>query len=118
MPHATAERHLAHPGLPGARSVAIVLLDELVALGGSATSKTAQAAVTRRFQELKPEQLEAELPSGGNAWINRINWARYLLASRSLVDSPRTGLWRLTAQGAEAVKQGTAADRLRTPRLP
>jgi restriction endonuclease Mrr len=46
-------------------------------------------------------EVEVTIPSGQSRVRNQIQWARYYLAKAGLVDSPKSGVWRLTQEGTQ-----------------
>lgn len=46
-------------------------------------------------------EVEVTIPSGQSRVRNQIQWARYYLAKAGLVDSPKSGVWRLTQEGGQ-----------------
>jgi restriction system protein len=46
-------------------------------------------------------EVDVTIPSGQSRVRNQIQWARYYLAKAGLVDSPKSGVWRLTQEGTQ-----------------
>ena len=46
-------------------------------------------------------EVEQTIPSGQSRVRNQIQWARYYLSKAGLVDSPKSGVWRLTQEGSQ-----------------
>lgn len=46
-------------------------------------------------------EVEQTIPSGQSRVRNQIQWARYYLSRAGLVDSPKSGVWRLTQEGSQ-----------------
>ncbi|MFN6177386.1 MAG: restriction endonuclease [Flavobacteriales bacterium] len=46
-------------------------------------------------------EVEQTIPSGQSRVRNQIQWARYYLAKAGLVDSPKSGVWRMTQEGQQ-----------------
>jgi restriction system protein len=85
--------------LPKDSQIETPLLRVLADLGGQARPKEVYPLVTRKFPDLREEDLAETLPSGGNKWTNRIQWARQRLVEKGEVDSPERGVWRITHKG-------------------
>lgn len=50
---------------------------------------------------IQDAEVEVTIPSGQSRVRNQIQWARYYLAKAGLVDSPKSGVWRLTQEGTQ-----------------
>lgn len=94
--------------LPKQREVEVPLLEVLVALGGEGRPSDVYPLVTQKFPQIRDEDLLETLPSGGNRWTNRIQWARQTLVAKGEMDSPGHGIWRITEKGRQRLKQVTA----------
>ncbi|MDH5462500.1 MAG: Mrr restriction system protein, partial [Candidatus Bathyarchaeota archaeon] len=89
--------------LPKQKDVEVPLLEVLVELGGQATPKEIYPVVTRKFPEIRTEDLIETLPSGGNRWTNRIQWVRQRLIDKGEMYSPSRGIWAITEKGRKRV---------------
>lgn len=87
--------------LPKQREVEIPLLEALAELGGQGEPKEIYPLVTGEFPEIRAEDLAEAVPSGGNRWTNRIQWARQTLVEKGEIDSPAHGVWRITEKGRQ-----------------
>ena len=92
---------------PKQKEIEIPLLEALVQLGGQARPKEVYPLVTRRFPQLREEDLTATLQSGVSKWTNRVQWARQTLVEKGEIDSPAHGIWRITAQGRRRVAEAS-----------
>ncbi len=97
---------------PSYRETEIAILSVVEEAGGSAKPSDVYPAVTARFPKLTDDDMRSALPSGGNRWANRIQWARQsLVVSGQLNRKPR-GLWCITDAGrARLKKEGSLAVR-------
>ncbi len=79
----------------------IPLLRVMKNLGGSGAASEVIDAV---IEDLKIPDGEVEqlIPSGQSRVRNQIQWARFYLSKAGLMDSPKSGTWRLTQDGIEA----------------
>jgi restriction system protein len=77
------------------------MLDALRELGDSARPIEVEDWIASNLN-VPTEMLDAELPSGGSRFKNRVHWARFYLAKAGLIDSSVRGVWRLTDEGREA----------------
>ena len=62
----------------------------LHSLGGKALAKDVYPVVTKAFPQLTPGDIAEPLPSGGNKWTNRMQWARQRLVERGETVPKRT----------------------------
>jgi restriction system protein len=85
--------------LPKQREVELPLLEVLVEIGGQGRPSDIYPLVTAKFPQVSEEDLAESLPSGGNRWQNRIQWARQNLVAEGDIDSPSRGTWRITDKG-------------------
>jgi restriction system protein len=85
--------------IPLQKSVELPLLKALDGAGGQLKIKEVGEKVEKYFQELTDEDKASRLESGGNRWINRVQWARQRLIEKGEVDSPERGVWRITDLG-------------------
>lgn len=79
----------------------IPLLRVMKNLGGSGAASEVVNAV---IEDLKIPDAEVEqlIPSGQSRVRNQIQWARFYLTKAGLMDSPKSGSWRLTPDGVVA----------------
>ena len=75
------------------------LLDALRAMGGSATPRECSDWIAENLQ-LSESVVESRIKSGAEKFHNQVQWARQYLIWEGLVDSPRRGVWTLTAKGS------------------
>jgi len=85
--------------LPKQKDVEIPLLEVLVELGGQGKPKEIYPLVTKKFPQITAKDLAGTLPSGGNRWTNRIQWARQALIIKGEMYSPTPGIWAITEKG-------------------
>lgn len=79
----------------------IPLLRVMKNLGGSgATGEVVDAVIADL--KIPDSEVEQLIPSGQSRVRNQIQWARFYLTKAGLLDSPRSGVWRLTQEGVEA----------------
>ena len=52
--------------------------------------------------KIPDSEVEQLIPSGQSRVRNQIQWARFYLTKAGLMDSPKSGVWRLTQEGVEA----------------
>lgn len=65
----------------------------------------------RHYRAQLPADQYQELPSGGERWWKRVNWARLQLKHQGLLDGSERGVWRITQAGRDWLRTGpTAAD--------
>lgn len=69
--------------LPKQKYIEVPLLEVLMELGGQGRPKEIYPLVTKKFPEIRDEDLNESLPSGGNKWTNRIQWVRQRLITKS-----------------------------------
>jgi restriction system protein len=98
--------------LPKQREVEIPLLQVIVALGGQGRAGEIYPLVTKKFPQVREEDLLETLPSGSNKWTNRIQWARQTLVAKGELDSPGHGIWRITEKGRQRLKGAAAPQEL------
>ena len=89
--------------LPKQTDVEIPLLKVLVEIGGHGKPKEIYDLVTKKFSEIREEDLLETLPSGGNKWTNRIQWVRQSLITKGDMSSPKKGVWAITDEGRKRV---------------
>jgi len=90
--------------LPKQREVELPLLEVLIELGGQSEPKKIYPLATRKFPQITEDDLLKRLPSGGNKWTNRIQWARQALVMKGELYSPSRGIWAITAKGRQRVQ--------------
>ena len=67
----------------------------------SGRSMEIQKLFLEKHREEIPQEDFEELPSGGYRWAKEVQWSRYECVQNGLMDSPSTGIWRLTEQGRQ-----------------
>ena len=87
--------------LPKQKEVEVPLLEALVEIGGQGRPKEIYPLVTKRFPQIRDEDLVETLPSGPNKWTNRIQWIRQKLTEKGEMHSPARGIWRITEIGRQ-----------------
>jgi len=87
--------------LPSQKEIEVPLLEVLLELGGQGRPKEIYPLVTKKFPQIRDEDLAETLPSGGNRWPNRIQWVRQRLIKKGEMDSPAYGVWRITEKGRQ-----------------
>lgn len=90
--------------LPKQKEIEVPLLEVLVELGGQGRPKEIYPVVAKRFPRIREEDLAETVPSGGNRWTNRVQWARQTLVSKGEMDSPTHGVWRITEKGRQRLQ--------------
>ena len=85
--------------LPKQSDVEVPLLEVLVALEGEGKPKEIYPLVTKKFPQITEKDLAGTLPSGGNRWTNRIQWARQALIIKGEMYSPSHGIWAIGERG-------------------
>lgn len=71
----------------------------------SGRSMDVQKLFLEKHQEEIPQEDFRELPSGGYRWAKEVQWSRYECVQSGLMDSPSTGVWRLTEQGRQWLRE-------------
>jgi restriction system protein len=79
----------------------IPLLRVMKNLGGSGAASEVVDAVIADLK-IPDQEVEQLIPSGQSRVRNQIQWARFYLTKAGLMDSPKSGSWRLTQEGVEA----------------
>lgn len=87
--------------LPNQRDIEVPLLEVIMELGGQGKPKEIYPLVTKKFPQIRDEDLMETLPSGANKWTNRIQWVRQHLIAKGELDSPGHGIWRITEKGRQ-----------------
>jgi len=90
--------------LPKQKDIEIPLLEALVEMSGQGKSKDIYPLVTKKFPNIREEDLIETLPSGGNKWTNRIQWVRQRLIDKDELYSPNRGIWAITERGRKRVE--------------
>lgn len=87
--------------LPVERSTKLwlALLHEIDRAGGAAAPASLYPKVRAHFPEITEADAALRLKTGGNAWTNRVQWARNLLAQRGCIARGLHGLWPITPLG-------------------
>lgn len=91
--------------IPAQSDIELILLEALVSLGGESPPKKIYPLVTARFPQLTQEDLAAKLKHGEKKWHNRIQWTRQALITAGDMGKPERGLWSITEQGRNRLKQ-------------
>lgn len=91
--------------LPTQKKIELPLLEVLVKLGGQGTTKEIYPLVTKKFPEIRDEDLVETLVSGSNKWTNRIQWVRHTLITKGEMSSPERGIWAITEKGRLRVEK-------------
>jgi restriction system protein len=100
--------------IPAQTEIEVPLLEALVSLGGKGRPREVYPLVTARFPMLTQEDLAATLKHGEARWINRIQWTRQALITAGDMASPERGVWAITDQGRERLRQ-SGKDRPESP---
>jgi restriction system protein len=91
---------------PTQADIEVPLLEALVVLGGESCPRDLYPLVTAKFPQLTEEDLTVKLePWGVKKWLNKIQWARQALITAGDMAKPRRGVWAITEQGRERLKQ-------------
>lgn len=85
--------------LPLQNTIEVPLLEVLVELGGQGKPKDIYPLVTKKFPQVRPEDLAERVPTGANKWTNRIQFVRQILVEKGEIDPSTFGLWRITQKG-------------------
>lgn len=76
------------------------VLDAVRDLGGAATAKEVRSLVLKK-RAIPEVELAETTKAGVPRVINQIDWARFYLTKAGLLESPKRGVWALTAKGRE-----------------
>ncbi len=79
------------------------LLEVLVELGGRGKPREIYPLVTKKFPQIREEDLLETLSSGTNKWTNRIQWVRQSLIQKREMSSPSRGIWAITERGRKRI---------------
>ena len=91
--------------LPKQKDIEVPLLEALVELGGKGSPVEIYPLVKKKFPKITAVDLEETFPSGPNKWERTINYVRNTLANKKYeVDSPKSGIWRITEKGKERLR--------------
>ncbi|MBU4492415.1 MAG: restriction endonuclease [Euryarchaeota archaeon] len=90
--------------------VPLLEVEVLVELGGQGKPKDIYPPVTKKFPQIRPEDIAERLDSGSNRWTNRIQWVRQKLVEKGEIDRSAHGLWRITEKGR--LRLGLRADKV------
>ena len=85
--------------LPKQKDIEIPLLEVLVEIGGRGRPKDIYPLVTKKFPQIREEDLIETLSSGSHKWTNRIQWVRQSLIQKGEMSSPSRGIWAITDNG-------------------
>ncbi|MGQ9788865.1 MAG: winged helix-turn-helix domain-containing protein [Candidatus Hadarchaeaceae archaeon] len=91
--------------IPLEKSIELPLLKTLAEAGGRLEMKQAVEKVENYFPELTDEEKASKLKSGGNRWINRVQWVRQHLVEKGEMYSPERGIWGITDLGKARLKK-------------
>ncbi len=101
--------------LPTQKEIEVPLLQVLAELGGQAHPKDIYALVAKKFPLLRDEDMAETVPSGGNRFSNRVQWARQQLVTEGELDSPSHGTWRITDKGRQRLGAGHTGQSTQQP---
>ena len=90
--------------LPSQSEIEIPLLEVLTDMGGKALPKKIYPRVTAKFPGITEEDLAIQLKHGEKKWQNRIQWVRQDLIASGDMESPQRGVWAITEQGKQRVR--------------
>jgi len=85
--------------LPDYGAIELPLLREILAAGGEIRPRDVFPRMRQHFPGVPDADFEAKLSTGGNAWTNRIQFARERLVKKGDLYREPYGVWRLTSQG-------------------
>lgn len=85
--------------IPLTRNLELPLLKVIDDSGGMLDVVDACEAVARHYPQLTVEDKASSLESGGNRWVNRVQWTRQNLVLKGEMDGSVRGQWRITQQG-------------------
>jgi restriction system protein len=91
--------------LPKQRDVEVPLLKVLVEIGGQGKPRDIYPLVSKKFPQIRENDLAEVLSSGTNRWTNRVQWVRQTLVENGEMDSPARGIWRITEKGRQRLAQ-------------
>lgn len=97
--------------LPKTKDIEIPLLLSIQKFGGKAKAQDIYPEVRKHFPQLSEADIAEPLPSGGNKWTNRIQWARQRLIEHGEVSSPGHGIWAITDKGLARLKEEASAQK-------
>ena len=104
--------------IPNTLSITLPLL-ESISDGQTVHIRDAAAVLADQFK-LTDEERREPVPSGGQSkFLNRVQWARWVLKAASLLESPRRGYVRITERGRSVLAEKPAGiDRKFLERFP
>jgi restriction system protein len=79
----------------------IPLIETLKENGGTGTTSDIIDLVIEKLK-IPDDKVDETIPSGQSRIRNRIQWARFYLVKAGLMDSPKSGIWRLTQDGFDS----------------
>lgn len=82
----------------------IPLLKVLADFGEPVEANKVYPEMRKYFPNITDEDLNEPLQSGGNKWINRIQWVRQTLIRREEISSPKWGVWQITEKGKRRLR--------------
>jgi hypothetical protein len=91
--------------LPTDDQIEIPLLEEIEKAGGRIRPREVYSRVAQHFPKITREELESALPSGGNRYTNRVQWARQGLATKGELDASVRGFWVITEAGRRRLQR-------------
>ena len=95
--------------MPTQREMEVPLLKCLDETGGKAKPQEIYVRLAKMFPKLTDADLAEALPSGGNKWMNRVQWVRQKLIAKGQVESPERGIWAITNEGRTRLASETGA---------
>lgn len=75
------------------------LLKVIDEAGGSLPLTEAVAKIEEHYPGLTEDEKASRLKSGGNRWVNRVQWVRQKLLWKGELDGSVHGVWRITEKG-------------------
>src|SRR2546428_7136487 len=85
--------------IPLTPNLELPLLKAINDAGGNLDVLGASESVASCYPELTAEDKASRLNSGGNRWVNRVQWARQNLVLKGDLDGTVRGQWQITAKG-------------------
>ena len=94
--------------------IELPLLRSILNLGGAGKPKDIYPLVTKAFDQLTQEDLEAKLPSSPSTykWHNLVQWVRQSLVEKGELDGTTRGVWKITQKGRLRLKETPAGVQL------
>jgi restriction endonuclease Mrr len=90
--------------IPTQAEIDLPLLEAILSLGGEARPRDVYPILAKSFPDMTDADMAETLLHGESKWKNRVQWARQDLVSSGELDSPKWGLWRITALGRQRVQ--------------